>query len=267
LKLWRKEIGIPEDNTMTKGNALVAIKLFTMYAHERQAVNPHFPEYHRNAIDRALRRSGMSFEDSILKDPGFPDRVWTEFEAQCPKDGGRPKSNEDRTIGPVKGVLSLLAKESEPNWVILMEKQPNQKVAFDLVNGLKGIGDKLAAFMVRDLYTIFGLWPSLPGGQEYTVQPLDVQVERWAQACWSGVFVGIPEKDNIGRMQNISSKCRDERIPPADFNKGAWFVGRQFGRFMSISEFDEDGLKALLSALHPQDIKMAIEEASKYTTS
>jgi hypothetical protein len=202
----------------------------------------------------------MTFERAVLAEADFPELVWTEFEKQCPKDHftKRPKSNPSHTIGPVKELLNILATKSEPNWLLLLKKQGDQKHAFDLLNNLAGIGEKLAAFIVRDAYTINGLWASLPTGQEYTVQPLDVQVERWSNRCWSGLFDGIPTTDTISKMERVSQVCVEQETEPAAFNKGAWFVGSHFGRFLDMGSSNDVTLLALLDSLDIPKIVAAI---------
>jgi hypothetical protein len=218
LKIWRRRAAVPEDNDEIRRDSLKGMFLFTMYAHERQGSNPQFALFHRIALLDALGE--RNFDDALFHDENFSSEVWQGFHAVA-----QGRTNELITLGPVKEILDSMRKAQESNLLVLLQRKDCEQT-FQWLNDIRGIGPKLAAFFTRDLATILRLWPNIPDGQLYCVQPFDVWIRRLAIECWRTQF---HESSNVfENMKQLSRLCVSSEISPAEFNKGAWFVGSHF---------------------------------------
>jgi len=72
-KIWRMNIGIPDDLDKIKNDAYLAIRYLTGMVHERAGASPNFSKYHRLAIKEALQ--GRNFSGVIIHDENYPDNV------------------------------------------------------------------------------------------------------------------------------------------------------------------------------------------------
>lgn len=231
LRIWRRQAGVMENNEEIREDSLSAIKLFTMYAHERAGRNPKFPHFHRVAIIRALK--GRTFDEALFQDDRFASKVWKEF-VRLSND----KPNKQNTEGVVRDVLTELRKEGEANLVLfLASKRPEE--AFEWLDSVRGIGEKIAALIVRDFGSILSLWGPIPDDKLHYLQPLDVWSRFWSRRCWNS----MQHRTVMPEMKEVTARCLDEGVDPIKFNKGAWLVGRHFyeiRRFFNVGESSRD---------------------------
>ena len=155
------------------------MRFATTFLHERAGANPNFAKYHRDAIEAVLATSSRTFECCVADDKDFPDAVWHEFKTRC----GKP--NENLTFGPVAGTLRLLSQSQIPTWsTLLATMTPVQ--AWQRLDGLKGVGPKLASFMLREFQAFFSVWTEPPRNCWFCFMPVDRWVLRVAQWLWRG---------------------------------------------------------------------------------
>jgi hypothetical protein len=110
-------------------------------------------------------------------------------------------------------------------------------------DGITQVGDKVAAFYLRDVVSLFDLESYVGGRLGLCVQPVDVWVRRVCKQL-SLVDPKIPEEklsDEEIRSAIISA-CEAAAISPLSFNQGAWFMGSN--AFRLLLEQITDGTKS-----------------------
>ena len=234
---------------------------FTTMAHERAGRNPNFSKFHRIALKRALE--GKNFEDALLNDSKYPDRVWNEFEEQT-KENGKKAANPTHTMGAVKEILEKMREEKEPNIITLLGKKPVEE-AREFLYSLKGIGFKLSAFIMRDFCDFFDLWKDelkLDKEKYFHLQPVDRWIERVSKLVWNIELEGCHDEE----AKKITKCCLEENIDPIAFNQGAWFISAKLNELCAFQRIPEDKrdldkITELIEQLDPKKIKEAIHKA------
>ena len=252
--IYLKKIELPDDFKKIKSDPFLAILYFTVFVHERQGSNPDFQKFHRIAIRKSL--NGSDFSTKLLNDKYFPDRVWRKF-----KELTNNKPNEKNTKGPVRDILEEMQKASEPNIIELLGGM-TIKNAYNFLLGFKGIGNKISAFILRDLQNFFKLW-EVPNDDLYRLQPVDRWVIRFSELCWPSE----PWTDKHSRNAKIIvERCTKHNINPISFNQGAWFVGSHYTdlcRYHKISEDESIDLVNSVLRFDKEKVIMGIEEYEK----
>ena len=167
-----------------------------------------------------------TFEAELLSNPTFPERVWKRFRNLANlSDGSKGASY---TIGPVRKILEELNRSRTANWLQVLQGMSPEE-AFEWLDDLDGIGPKISSFIVRDMFSIFHLWPILPEGQMYCAQPVDRWVRDWGERLLTIRFKDNPSETEMKKeMKAVAEECNEEGVDPIGFNKAAWFVGSHF---------------------------------------
>lgn len=225
------ESGFPETTRGSWMTHYKAIIFFTTFAHERAGSNPRFPLYHRLSLRRAL--NGRGFEQALFYDDQFPGSVWKEFNAIVQQ--ARSKPNTRITEGPVKEILEKMRMKKEANLIVLLKKKSLLE-AYKWLKAVRGIGPKIAALFLRDLWSFIGAWQDATQSDLYCLQAIDRWVRFWSRECWPQK--SWPSSDERFAEMLVDA-CQQMRIDHVSFNKGAWFVGSHFDRlcyFFNIPE-------------------------------
>jgi len=218
--IWMKRVGLSVNHQKLIGDSLSAILFFTTYVHERMGSNPRFPLYHRLALKKAL--NGRDFKQTLLHDEKFPENVWKKFKNLV--EQAHTKPNEQITEGIVRQILEKMSKENQHNLIVLLRKKSLQE-AYEWLDSVRGIGPKIAAFFLRDLWSFIGVWQDTSELDLYCLQPIDRWVRFWSGECWP--YKDWPSSDEkFAKM--LIGVCQQINIDPVSFNKGAWFVGSHF---------------------------------------
>jgi hypothetical protein len=143
--------------------------------------------------------------------------------------------------------------------LFLKNKSPEE--AFEWLDNLSGIGAKIAAFIVRDLQTIFNLWGIVAKDKEYIFQPVDVWVRDWASNIWT--LNHLNDYNGLELMKEITQCCQNNNVSPSEYNKGAWFLGYHFQSicdFFVVKETERfNKIYCLLNYFDPIKLHDAIE--------
>ena len=114
--------------------------------------------------------------------------IWKEFVKLCAEEKKRP--NEKNKKGLVVGLTRLAKKSPNQNIATRFERQISKgelaEAYLDLIRN-KGIGDKIARFLLRDFVAISGLENQVPNTDLHFLQPVDVWVRRTAEFLWPGL--------------------------------------------------------------------------------
>lgn len=234
-KIWIRGHSFEESELVD--DAYGAMIFYTTYVHERQGSNPRFPLYHREALRRGL--NGKKFDDVFLSDVDFPKRVWNQFLSFA-----QPKPNEKITAGVVYEILEKMRDEQQPNLICLLRSKSLFN-AFEWLRAVRGIGPKLAAFFLRDIWSFIGEWENTLKDNWYCLQPTDTWIKFWSEKCWpdaewtSNIKIDS-DSAKIRFAKNLTSECLRSKIDSVAFNKGAWFVGSHFEQISSFCDISEE---------------------------
>ena len=161
--------------------------------------------------------------ESFLKSPTAQNELWSKFESFCKRDGiGLNRQNNE---GVIRGVIEL-AKESglmgSNPFTGLASLTPNNVYeAWRRVRMMKGIGDKLASFLIRDIVSIMGCESSVPKDQRIFLQPIDGWVRTTCQLLWD-FSERIPDWVLSAK---VVLECDRLGLSAIGFNQGAWMYG------------------------------------------
>lgn len=130
----------------------------------------------------------------------------------------------------VRGLVRLTQEAQSYNLAIYFSSQiaSDIKGVFHRLNEIKGIGPKIASFIIRDFAWIFNLEEKIPDQHKRYLQPVDIWLGRTALCLWP---------DLVERYWPIAEKLADEcnrvGICGIEFNQGAWYFGAQ-----EVRDFD-----------------------------
>lgn len=235
--VWDGREGVHIDYDALESKPFDALMFFTMYAHERPQANPRYKVAHRMAVLRTIGVIDTTpdvnerFRHTFERNGGFALAVWQNFRQCLSEDDTNPMLNETYTKGAVRLILERLKKESQPNVVFWLRSKELEDAYYTLSRLGGGIGHKIAALFLRDVWYFVGEWSSYDKTNLFCIQPVDIWVERWARRCWPGInWPGDREKT----AKLITECCRGDGINPVLFNMGAWFIGSHFQRLCSF---------------------------------
>jgi len=123
------------------------------------------------ALDACIEEYG-SYEE-LLKQEDAPDIVWRRFVEGCKPKGVNERLNKGVVIGLVG--LAKRSHEESANLLLFFRSKIEKYVpdAFILLRKIKGIGDKIAAFILRDVVTVLSLEEKIPRQHQVFLQPVD----------------------------------------------------------------------------------------------
>lgn len=102
--------------------------------------------------------------------------------------------------------------------------------AFVKLDGIHAVGDKLAAFYLRDVAFLEDIEDSIGADDYRYFQPVDTWVERVTQS------LGIITTSDAGMTYVVKRKiiaaCQTASVSPLLFNAGAWMVGAHAYRML-----------------------------------
>lgn len=177
------------------------------------------------AVD-ALRRCISTVRDyeAFITDTNAPELAWTEFENICLSQG--KGVNKRVNEGVVKGLVRL-AQESKdygynPFRYIGKKVERSMTDAFIALTNIKGIADKIAPFLLRDLVCILDREEKIPLEHRILLQPVDRWVKQTAICLWADLGTRV---SSWGIAMRIVDKCNEFGISGIRFNQGAWKYG------------------------------------------
>jgi hypothetical protein len=261
--VWDDREGVHIDYNCLESKPFDALMFFTMYAHERPQANPRYKFAHRMAILKTIGLRQITpnvnehFRDTFERKKDFAHRVWQAFEICLSTDDTIP--NETYTKGAVRLVLEKMKSESQPNIVLWLRSKKLQDAYHTLSRLGGGIGIKIAALFLRDIWRFVGEWSNYDKSELYCIQPVDIWVERWAKRCW-------PEIEWPNNREKIAKRickaCQEDGIDPVSFNMGAWLIGSHFQRlcsFFQVPMLDRFDYRATLNIFDPTIVNQAIQ--------
>lgn len=175
-----------------------------------------------NALRTCLHPAG-DYKIFVIKDHS-PEMVWEAFQKLCITQG--IGVNRRLNEGVVKGFVNLSKKSSSygynPFDYITHKIESSMTDAFLSLRNIKGIGDKIGSFLLRDTVCILDVETEIRPEHRIFLQPIDRWVKETAICLWEDLGERIPEWVIALR---IVDKCNELDISGVRFNQGAWKYG------------------------------------------
>ncbi len=217
------------------------------FAYERQGASRDYVVAAVKAI-RAHAENGLSEE--------LPEAVWEEFRRLLSEEGGDKGTNKKiqpiapsygGSIGMIEFVLGLGGTHNIVDWAREACASGHVAAAYSGLIGIRGIGEKIASFFLRDVIRGFELDESAVPA--YCFQPIDVWTGRTARALAPSLELPVPDVPSAAAGEVLVVAAEKSGVSAADLNAGAWLFG---ARFLASNVEFTDALRseaALISAL------------------
>lgn len=88
-------------------------------------------------------------------------------------------------------------------------------------NGIRQVGQKIAAFYLRDVVSVFKLTGFVDNQSAFCLQPVDT----WVRQVAVKLEIVKEDADPLSVQQAIVAMCEQNHISAIHFNQGAWFTG------------------------------------------
>lgn len=188
------------------------------YGFERQGRNPSFSPAAVDAIKKSVVASG------------FPHTVYKEFSNLLDNKGLNPKNNPlyhpcwmtcPISI-PLNSCGCIWCVLGEDNIVLISKKDLENgqiRKALDRLRKIRGIGNKIASFFLRDLVIEYDLGDSIPYQDRWLLQPIDVWVRRIVRS------LSEPSMNDEKIAEWIVDVCKEANQNPEQCNQGMWYFG------------------------------------------
>jgi hypothetical protein len=235
-RLYEHKVWLPSINELAKRNFSTRLEVadelmnepqlslevvFRCYAFARAGAER--AGYSRIAV-KALRRAiDSSMFKVFASQRNAPEKMWQEFEAECIQEriGINKKLNE----GVVKGLVILSQEARGYNIATYLKDEISTNLgdAFLRLSEIKGIGPKIACFLLRDFAWLFSIEQGIPLRHRKYLQPIDIWVERTAKCFWPD----LKDEDYRVIAEKIVQECKEANISSIELNQGAWYFGAQ----------------------------------------
>lgn len=133
--------------------------------------------------------------------------------------------------GVIEGIISLAQQSEDFNPFKHLSNMISDKFleAYAKLWTIRGIGEKIAAMLFRDMVTILGLYKRLPLHHQVFLQPID----RWVRKISLVVFFDVWKPTSVKEVAKhdwlianvIVERCLKYNYSPIRFNQGAWKYG------------------------------------------
>ena len=154
------------------------------------------------------------------------DKVWKSFVGNCRSRRIKPFARRNKRL--LNDLFALAASKGNlMKWIRRCLNQGQLDEVLMAFTDIHGVGEKIAAFAVRDLVWIFDVpESSIPPEQHIFLQPIDRWVMRRAYTLWSNLGNSTPFWVIANK---IAHECPKNGISGIAFNQGAWYFGAMLG--------------------------------------
>ena len=169
-----------------------------------------------------MERAG-SYETFII-DSSSPQTLWFEFEELCKKENKGANQFVNKSV--VKGFVKLAQASFQNNYnpfnYMASKIYSSTTDAFLTLRNIKGIGDKISSFILRDMVCILEVEAEILFEHRIFLQPIDRWVKETAICLWKDFEERTP---NWVTVLRITDKCCEFGVSGVRFNQGAWEHG------------------------------------------
>lgn len=138
---------------------------------------------------------------------------------------GKGKIGMQRDVEMTISLMKFISKIPDHNLLkYLRDKFKTNRVheLFNELQTIKGIGPKIASFVLRDFAVLFDLDKNLSKNDFMVLQPIDTWVKKVGLLL--KLYNSMDVDENTVR-EAIVDFCLEHSLPPARFNQGMWYFG------------------------------------------
>ena len=182
-------------------------------------------DYSATAI-RALRIAARpaGFE-SLMSKPTADEILWKRFLDICRSQGKKPNAKLNREV--VSGIARFSMKSDKRNIAARFEEQivrDGLAEAYLSLRQLRGVGKKIASFLLRDLVTALEIEDQIPKDALWLLQPVDTWIKATAVYLWPD----LARTTESFIAFYLTKQCLKHNVSPIRFNQGAWYYGSKY---------------------------------------
>jgi len=172
------------------------------------------------ALEESVRENESY--DNLLQQADAPEIVWNQFTRICNQKG--IGINQKINRGVVNGLVKLAQNSIDLNPFkhLGVAVITNPVDAFLQLRRIKGIGDKITSFFLRDIVTVLDIEREISPECNILFQPIDRWIQGMSKCLW-------PELENRAPpwlvAWKIVIKCKEYSCSSLRFNQGAWKYG------------------------------------------
>jgi hypothetical protein len=236
LPLWRK---YPEFATDPWHSLAIFLE---GYAFERQGRNPGYFHAAVDALFYCKQQSNSRLTPNVVYE------IWEQFSQLLDNQNLNPKNNP---LFPQQGrgqkvplIQAVLNESVQPHSTLTtylqnrIIRENDIQPAFDFLKSIRGIGNKVASFYLRDLVVRLSIDLSQTRNREL-LQPIDIWVKRTIT-----ILADYPDMDNIQVANWIVTSSVKSGLNLEQINMGIWFfcsqiVGSQYRLKKVLSDLRE----------------------------
>lgn len=216
--------------TGTGFNAL--IHFVEVYAYERQGAAPAY-----SLIASEVIKSKFTKNNWKIPNKSNAKFLWERYEDVAIKkydlvnDDGDAKVNQNcNPMNCIKGVITRLSEKKTSNIAeFTRNKIMNMEIeeAYELIESVKGVGDKITCFYLRDIADLirkadrYSFESEFNYDDLYFFQPIDIWLNRVGNILINN-WKNLSLKDKQKKLVEI---CREADVSSISFNQGAWSLG------------------------------------------
>jgi hypothetical protein len=159
----------------------------------------------------------------------YPDwpRFHTAFVEGCRRRRIMPHNRHNR--GLLRDLYTLAARTPQRGlfhvWADRIRKESGLAGIFDELDGVHGIGPKIASFICRDTVFLAGLEESLPPEHRKYLQPVDIWIGRIAEFLNPDLTFGRDDPAVISQF--LAGASAQAGVSGVAFNQGSWHFSSQ----------------------------------------
>jgi len=200
------------------------------YAFERQGRSPDYAHAAVDALFSCKKDNGTFNQNVIVNIFQKFCQLLNNQNLNINNNCLNPKQNSQQNNSVIQVVLNKIMKSNLTltSYLIKLINESNDiKPAFDLLISIRGIGDKIASFYLRDLIDAMNITLSNQTNQTNQIQnrnllqPIDVWVERTVKFLYN-----LYNNQNISKNQIanwiVETSCQNN-VNPERINMGIWF--------------------------------------------
>jgi hypothetical protein len=240
---------------------LAALLHFTRYAFERQGSPQIYRLAAREAIKECLGES-TNWQRDIQSTLAAFERICSEEPERValnrprnPMTAPQEERQSNDTHPRVAHSLISFASEVAKNdpvalWAKKRIENNEIKLAFDSLKQIKGIGDKIASFYLRDISLLSEISTNLLSNRSL-LQPIDIWTKRAA------VILNKSSKKYADEL----TKCDDDyNLATGESNVAFWVLGSQIARTSGVFT---DSVNEMLGRARPKTLPGLLDTALK----
>jgi len=233
----------------------------TNYAYERQGAATAYSKIALKCVSSKYK-NGHNWRVPTKNDA---KDLWEDYKNIAKRDynlldNKTKKAKVNEKCNPMKadrGIIDQLVSNNTLNIAVYMRDLidcGNTAGAYDFIKGIRGIGEKIASFYLRDIAHLSRL-DERNISDLHLLQPMDTWLEQTLKILFnSDVPKNLQQKQRL-----IVNLCKKSGVSSISFNQGAWVLGSQItGEFGTFKEALND------HAYAQEIIKKHIEEKEAY---